>query len=64
MLAQYEQFFGNKFWNHLVIVLTRIEGKEKRRILEKKKDKEYSMKKKRNQIFKFKAYEKVEKKVR
>ena len=40
MLNQYQDYFGQKFWNHLIIVLTRIEGKERKRFYEKRKDKE------------------------
>ena len=40
MLNQYEDYFGTKFWKHLIIVLTRIEGKERKRFYEKRKDKE------------------------
>eukprot|EP01084_Bolivina_argentea_P304736 526379_1 len=40
MLAKYEEFFGDMFWKHLIIVLTRIEGKERKKYIHKAKDKE------------------------
>eukprot|EP01084_Bolivina_argentea_P194638 333984_1 len=52
MLSQYEGFFGDKFWNHLIIVLTRIEGKERKRFMENRKDKE--LQNSINKKFKFK----------
>ena len=37
MLTRYHSFFGAAFWNHLIIVLTRIEGKEKERYAQRGK---------------------------
>lgn len=37
MLKYYKQFFGGKFWEHLVIIMTHIEGKTKRRFIKNNK---------------------------
>ena len=37
MLQDYGEYFGCEFWEHLIIIITRIEGREKRKFVQKQK---------------------------